>query len=81
MRIDLPQCGFKNCKFQSDGNCLHKSEYDRCTHQRMSNTIDSIIGTFNLCCLCQNTSCMNSGDESKGCLPIWNGLTLNAKFR
>ena len=30
MRIDLPRCNFRNCKYCFDGNCNKKSEYDRC---------------------------------------------------
>ena len=30
MRIDLPRCGFRNCKYCFDGNCNKKSEYDKC---------------------------------------------------
>lgn len=78
MRIDLPQCGFKNCKFQADGNCISKNEYDRCEHARMSGTIRTMIMAFNLCSLCQNTKCQNSGREECGCVPIWNGLALGA---
>lgn len=33
---------------------------------------------FNLCPLCQNTQCQNSGHEENGCFPIWNGLALGA---
>lgn len=78
MRIDLPQCGFKNCRFQADGNCLKKSEFDKCEYIRMLGTIESIIMAFNLCCLCQNTKCQNTGHEEYGCAPIWNGLALGA---
>ena len=66
MRIDLPQCGFKNCKFQADGNCLQKSEYDRCEHKSAISTINSIIMACNLCCLCQNTACQNTGVFQSG---------------
>lgn len=79
MRIDLPQCGFKNCKFQADGNCLQKSEYDRCEHKSAISTINSIIMACNLCCLCQNTACQNTGKEEYGCVPIWNGLGFGAR--
>lgn len=78
MRIDLPQCGFKQCKFQFDGNCLHKSEYERCDYRRMEDAINSIIMACNLCSLCQNTKCQNSGHE-EGCVPIWNGLVFGAR--
>ena len=30
MRIDLPSCGFRNCKYHFDGNCTKISEYDKC---------------------------------------------------
>lgn len=33
MRIDLPQCNFKNCRFSFDGNCTNKIEYDRCEYR------------------------------------------------
>lgn len=79
MSIDLPQCGFKNCRFHADGNCANKTEYSRCEYALMLGTIESIIMSFNLCPLCQNTKCQNSGDEEYGCVPIWNGLALGAR--
>ena len=30
MRMDLPQCNFKNCRKSFDGNCTDRIEYDRC---------------------------------------------------
>ena len=33
MRIDLPLCGLKPCRYCFDGNCAKKSEYDRCEYQ------------------------------------------------
>lgn len=76
MRIDLLQCGFKSCKFQLDGNCTKKSEFDRCEYKRMASAINAIIMAFNLCCLCQNTKCQNSGHDECGCVPVWNGLSF-----
>ena len=32
MRIDLPCCGFKNCKYQFDGNCMDKGRYEKCEY-------------------------------------------------
>jgi hypothetical protein len=32
MRIDLPTCGFKSCRYCFDGNCTKKVEYDRCEY-------------------------------------------------
>lgn len=31
MKIDLPCCSFKNCKYQSDGNCTKPNEYKMCS--------------------------------------------------
>lgn len=78
MRIELPQCGFKQCRFQFDGNCVKETEFDRCEYRKMKSTINSIIMAFNLCPLCQNTKCQNSGHEEYGCVPVWNGLALGA---
>lgn len=35
MRIDLPTCGFKNCRHCFDGNCRSKLEYARCEYQAL----------------------------------------------
>ena len=32
MRIDLPRCNFKNCKYCFDGNCTSKKQYERCDY-------------------------------------------------
>lgn len=74
MRIDLPRCGFKNCRFQADGNCVNESEYSRCNHVKMEGTINSIIKAYNICCLCQNTMC----EKDDVCVPIWNGQYFGA---
>lgn len=34
MRIDLPTCGFKNCRYYFDGNCKNKNEYEQCDYTR-----------------------------------------------
>ena len=33
MRIDLPTCGFKSCRYCFDGNCTKRVEYDRCEYR------------------------------------------------
>ena len=35
MRIDLPQCNLKTCRYCFDHNCTNKIEYDRCEYQRL----------------------------------------------
>ena len=35
MRIDLPRCNFKNCRYCFDSNCIKKSEYERCEYRRL----------------------------------------------
>lgn len=32
MRIDLPCCGFKNCRYYFDGNCTEPSEQGKCEY-------------------------------------------------
>ena len=32
MRIDLPCCGFKNCRHCFDGNCTKPSEQEKCEY-------------------------------------------------
>lgn len=39
MRIDLPTCGFKPCRYCFDGNCTKKVEYDRCEYREYKNSL------------------------------------------
>lgn len=39
MRIDLPLCNFRNCKYQFDGNCRDKVEYEQCEFTRIKNRL------------------------------------------
>ena len=32
MRIDLPCCGFKNCRYSFDGNCMSLSKQEKCEY-------------------------------------------------
>ena len=32
MRVDLPYCGFKNCRYSFDGNCTKPSEQGKCDY-------------------------------------------------
>ena len=38
MRIDLPTCGFKSCRYCFDGNCTKRVEYDRCEYREYKNS-------------------------------------------
>lgn len=40
MRIDLPCCGFKNCRYYSDGNCTDKIKYSDCQLSFLENYYD-----------------------------------------
>lgn len=31
MKIEKPQCNFRNCKYHQDGNCFNASKYENCT--------------------------------------------------
>ena len=35
MRIDLPSCSLKTCKYYFDGNCTDKNKYDVCEYTEM----------------------------------------------
>jgi len=39
MRIDLPTCGFKSCRYCFDGNCTKKVEYDRCEYREYKDSL------------------------------------------
>ncbi len=62
MRIDLPLCGFKNCKYQFDGNCTHEDEYETCEFTCMKTKdiplLVDYIGDFY-----DNAKCKNCGNE------------------
>lgn len=40
MRIDLPCCGFRNCRYHFDGNCTKKVEYEKCIMKDMLKAYD-----------------------------------------
>ena len=42
MRLDLPQCNFKNCRFSFDGNCTNKIEYERCEYRLANDELDDV---------------------------------------
>ena len=33
MRIDFPQCNFKNCRYSFDGNCTNRDKYKCCDYR------------------------------------------------
>lgn len=39
MRIDLPTCNLKTCRYCFDHNCTNKIEYDRCEYQLLRSYI------------------------------------------
>lgn len=39
MRIDLPGCGFKDCKYNFDCNCKDRNKYEKCEYKSLHNTI------------------------------------------
>lgn len=73
MRIDLPQCGFKNCRFNSDGNCRRRSEYERCDHAHAIMMLERLIMDDKICWLCQYARHKQNGKCDGTCAPIWNG--------
>ena len=37
MRIDLPLCNFKNCRYSFDGNCTRQDRYVWCEYRLVKN--------------------------------------------
>lgn len=37
MRIDLPGCNLKTCRYCQDHNCIDKNRYETCDYARLSN--------------------------------------------
>ena len=56
MRIDLPLCGFKNCKWEYDCNCVSKNDYNKCYHRLLEKTLEKV--------LIQNDGCKSSCTHS-----------------
>ena len=55
MRIDLPTCGFKPCRYCFDGNCTNKVEYDRCEYREYKDSLQVYgqwEGQFPYCSIC-----------------------------
>lgn len=75
MRINMPQCGFKNCRFHFDGNCRSRTEFERCDHVHAIMMLERFIMRHNHCWLCQSYHAekKENGKCESGCTPIWNG--------
>ena len=44
MRIDLPICNFKNCKWESDCNCTNSQNgYNTCEYILLNKTLEKSI--------------------------------------
>lgn len=43
MRIDLPQCNFKECRYCSDHNCRDKTRYDSCMFKYYAAAYEKLI--------------------------------------
>lgn len=39
MRMELPACNLKNCRWYSDGNCKYRIEYEKCEYAHLRNYI------------------------------------------
>ncbi len=38
MRIDLPQCNLKTCRYSFDGNCTERELYERCDYASLKDS-------------------------------------------
>lgn len=41
MRIDLPTCGFKSCRYCFDSNCTNRVEYNMCEYREYKDSLQS----------------------------------------
>lgn len=48
MRIDLPLCSFKYCRYCFDGNCTKETEYARCEYRTLAELRNSIGDDYDL---------------------------------
>lgn len=74
--MHLPRCGFKPCRYQSDGNCTKPTEYQRCEYTSAVQNLELIMGTQKFCALCQNNWCKDATTSDATCTPVWNGLRI-----
>jgi len=43
MRIDLPLCNLKTCRYCFDGNCSNKNKHDVCEYAFLKSSKDRIV--------------------------------------
>lgn len=46
MRIDLPCCSFKNCKYNSDHNCTKPNEYEMCNRGNLFTLTEKVYEKY-----------------------------------
>ena len=46
MRIDLPACSFKNCRYNEDHNCTKPNEYERCSRGNIFTLTEKIYEKY-----------------------------------
>ena len=56
MRIDLPQCNLKTCRYCFDHNCTNRIEYERCEFQLIKSYIYFTNNEENLREFCADAS-------------------------
>ena len=46
MRIDLPACSFKNCRYNADCNCTRPNEYECCSRGNIFTLTEKIYEKY-----------------------------------
>ena len=47
MRIDLPHCNLKECRYCADGNCKDKNRYDQCHYAKLKDKEEELLDIKN----------------------------------
>lgn len=66
MRIDLPLCNFKSCRYCLDGNCTKKPEYERCEYRMFSELREVLGNNYDL----EHLKCLIKTDQEGRCVAL-----------
>lgn len=53
MRIDLPCCNLKTCRYCFDGNCTDEIKYEQCEYTNAKEMVEMMICKKDKCYLCK----------------------------
>lgn len=66
MRIDLPLCNLKSCRYCFDGNCTKKSEHECCEYRMFSELREVLGNNYDL----EYLKCLIKADQECRCVAL-----------